>query len=366
MARKRENYDSEIVNLRAFYIRLLGKIWQLFAAALVGAVIFGGVYYLSNTVFAPDRNYVSDSTLYIYFAYDENKGSEVDYYNAYTWNILIKTDDILNKVMDNLSAAGYLENEVSRDRVMNAMNADIPSDVRVMVFTVKDTDKDVCAAIASAANDAMVNYGETNPAFTQIKVLGTSGVKPESGTDRLVTAMIFGAITGTILIILALLIAESMNDAIYVPEIAERRYSQPVIGILTKSGQDEPSFFRNELLEVAETTLKNIDRAAVICVDDKTGYDGAVNGTDRLKEVLGSAYDESNMELLPLPLPGNDMKVKDELKKVRGVIVLIKMGKRNSAMTEHLLSQLKKLECPVLGIIITEADRRFLKQYLGL
>ena len=366
MARKQENYDNEVVNLRAFYLRLLGKLWLLPAAAIVGAALFGGIYYLKNTVFASARNYVSESTLYIYFAYDENKGTQVDFYNAYTWNILIKTDEILDTIMENLEENGYPEDRVSRDRVIGDMNADIPSDVRVMLFTVTDTDPEICDAISGAATDAMVSYGISNDAFSQIKILRRTKASAEVLTDRTATAAVFGAAIGLAVMILFQLILESMNDAIYVPEMAERRYRQPVLGILTKSGQDEPSFFRNELLELTDTAFKGINRAAVLCVDDRTGSECAKEGKKRLTQVLGSAFDEKKIELLPLALPGNDAECVDELGRVQGALLLIKMGKRNSAMTEHLLSHLKKLGCPVLGLVITDADRRFLERYLGL
>ena len=133
MAAKRENYDNEILNLRAFYLTLLRKIWILPLAALIGAIVAGGIYFLANVVYAPARNYVTESTLYIDFAYDENKGAQVDAYNAYTWNLLIRTDDntlggiiendttynILDGIMENLESAGYREGEnITRDEVV--------------------------------------------------------------------------------------------------------------------------------------------------------------------------------------------------------------------------------------------------------
>ncbi len=367
MARIRENYDGETVNLRAFYIRLISKAYLVVLSAIVMAVIFGGVYFLSNIVFAPARNYVDESTLYIYFAYDENKGTQVDYYNAYTWNVLIKTDEaIVGRIMESLKEAGYSEDTLPRDRVTSSMNADIPSDVRVMVLSITDKDEEICGAIMDAANEAMINYGKENSAFTQIELLGKSDPKPESVDDRLLTAVILGAVTGFVLMILFELIMESMNDAVYVPETAEKRYNKPVIGILTGSGKEEPAFFRNEMIECSEKILKNQGELAVLCVDDRDGKGCADAGCDRIKEVLGNSYGDLGIKLVPMPLPGHDTLASRELQNVSGAVILIKMGKRNSAMTDHLLSQLKKMDCNVFGIIIADADEKYLKRYLGL
>ena len=364
MSRKIEKYDSEIINLRAFYLRLLSRLWVVILAAVAGAAAFGLIYFLSNVVFAAPRNYYTDSTLYIYFAYDENKGTQVDYYNAYTWNTLIKTDEsIVGDAILGLKEAGY--GDVSAEVVTDSVSADIPSDVRVMVLTVKNTDRDFTEALTVAMNDALVNYGKINTAFDQIKLLGSSEVKLEIVSDRIFTAIILGAVIGFIIAILAALVLESMDDAIYIPEDAERRYRLPVFGVITKDGQEEPSFFRNELLSAYEANMKSISEVAVFCVDDRGGAELATRNTDKLKGILGSTV-SGKIKYVPMPLPGDNKDAEGSLKTVGGALIMIRAGKRNGAMTAHLISQLKKLGCPVLGMILVDVDKKFMEQYLGL
>jgi capsular polysaccharide biosynthesis protein len=364
MSRKTENYDSEIINLRAFYLRLLSKLWVVVLAAVAGAAVGGLIYFLSNVVFAAPRNYYTDSTLYIYFAYDENKGTQVDWYNAYTWNTLIKTDDaIVGDVIKGLENAGY--NGITKDVIAESVSADIPSDVRVMVLTVENPDLELTEAMTLAMNDALVNYGKNNTAFDQIKLLGRSEVKLRLLSDRICTAIILGAVAALIIAILAELILESMNDAVFIPEDAEKRYRIPVFGVITRDGQEEPSFFRNELLSAYEANMSSVMEAAVFCVDDRGGAELAVKNTDKLKAVLGSTVSE-RMKFVPLPLPGDNKDAEGSLKTVNGALIMITAGKRNGAMTAHLISQLKKMGCPVLGMILIDADKRFMERYLGL
>ncbi len=377
MASKRENYDNEILNLKAFYLVLLKKIWILPLTALIGAVIAGVIYFLATVVYAPARNYVTESTLYIYFAYDENKGTEVDFYNAYTWNLLVKAEDqnlpvkvegnILDLIMENLEKNGYREGtDITRDEVIASVNADIPSDVRVMIFTVKNPDKELSAAIADAANEALVSYGKINEAFTQIKLLGKSDTKLEIVSDRMGVAAIFGAVLGLILSILSLIFLSLVDERVYVPEDIQRRYRIPVLGVISGKGQTEPSFYRNEMIMMFREKLKGASKVCVISSDDKTGEDKAKNAISRMEEVIGDTLMKDMPALIPMPLPGNDNESLQKLSQVDGAIIAIGMGRQNGAMTEHLISLLKKLDCRIYGIVMTDADMKLLNRYLGL
>ncbi len=367
MARNKQNYDNEIVNLRAFYLRLLRKIWLIPLAAVIGAVVGGIIYFLATVVYAPARNYKAESTLYIYFAYDEDKGSQVDYYNAYTWNTLIRTDEaVIGVVMDNLKNGGNTDDRFSREKVVSALSADIPSDVRVMILTVTAPDKESCEAILEAADNALVAYGESNTAFKQIKLLGKSDPGLEVITDRSLTAIILGAACAVVLLILAELLLESMDDAIYVPEDAEKRYGIPVLGVMTSQGEEAPAFFRNELLSLTDKYLHDVCHVAVLSVDDRNDDSRATAAADRMKEIAGSNFDKLGIELIPMATPSIDTESVKKLDQVDGAVIMVSMGKRNGAMTQHQISLLRKLNCQVLGIVLTGADKNFLINYLGL
>ena len=66
MARKSKNYDNEILNLRAFYLLVLKRLWLAIVGAIVFAMVFGGVYTLKTVIDRKDARYEVNSTLYIY------------------------------------------------------------------------------------------------------------------------------------------------------------------------------------------------------------------------------------------------------------------------------------------------------------
>ena len=107
-------------------------------------------------------------------------------------------------------------------------------------------------------------------------------------------------------------------------------------------------------------------KVAVISADDTEGTENAMEGADRLKEIIGDGLKAEMPQLCVMPLPGNDNESREKLSHVDGAIILVSMGEHNGAMTEHLISLLNKLKCKIYGIVIADADMKFLSRYLGL
>ena len=372
--------NEEMLNLRSFYIRLCKKIWIIPVAAVVGALISFIIYFLATTVFGTGTTYESEATLYIDFAYDEETGTQVDYYNAYTWNTLIATDEIIDTTMNNLTEMGIGELEgsattggsidagVTRAQVMADTNADIPSDVRVMVLTITDADSDLAYAIAQATSASLVKYGESNDAFESIKVLSCNEAIASVYTDRTLVAVIFGAVLGIITCILLMMLMSLLNDAAYVPEDIEKKYHLPVIGVLSSEGTQELQYFRNLLIATANHLIAHTSDVKVVSPLDK-GEDKkyALAANTRLKEVLGNDFDFGKTSIISSQMPSAGQDAVKELDLSDGVIIAIPAGKKNlGAITENLLSELHKLDVPVLGFILTDADMKFLKRYYGI
>ncbi len=369
------------MNLRSFYLRLFRKIWIIPVALIIGALIGGGLYTLATVTFGPQRLYKADATLYINFAYDENKGSLVDYYNAFTWNTLIPTDEIMETIVEDLEKNGInvISEAVSKatdttgsgniltmDELRGAINADIPSDVRVMVLSATHADKEIADKIMRASVKAMVRYGNINDAFDSIKKLGENAARLVTYSDRTKVAVIFGAICAAVIAILGLMLIDVLDDAVYIPEDAEKRYNTSVLGTLFKNSDGNEEFFRNELKAAFTNISAGKSQIAVISMDSVT--DSAISEKDNasLRDALGTSLDESKLQLIPMAVPGS---VLDNYRKIGtcdGGILCVPYGIKKGAMTEHVIAQLKKHECPVLGIVLVRADRKFLYRYYGL
>lgn len=375
MDRTDKDHREEKLNIRSFYLRLLKKIWIIPLAGIIGAIAAFGIYTLVTVSFGPQKTYRSESRLYISFAYNEKTGSLVDWYNAYTWDkLLLPTDDILNPIIDDLKTQGIEvvssdsptevigdKKVITRDELLNAITAEIPSDIRLMLLSAQYRDKETADAIMSAAVKSMENYGRKNEAFDSIKLLGTTPARLVVYSDRSIVAAVFGAILGIVIIILILLLVAALDDAIYVPEDAEARYGIPVLGVTFKKYSD--GFFRNELVAACNKFLEGTSEIAVISTDSIRDEGKSAEDCEIIGQVLGKEVTDGKVKMIPLSVPG---KVLDNYRKIGtadGVILCVPFGVRSGTMTEHIIAQLKKHECPVLGIVISRADERFMHRY---
>ncbi|MBQ7678701.1 MAG: hypothetical protein IJT34_02505 [Butyrivibrio sp.] len=357
---------SERINLRCFYLRLLRRLWVLIPVLAAGAVTGLVTYYLAVSIFGPGIQYETNSTLYIDFAYDPETGTLVDYYNAYTWNTLIPTDEMTKPLVDALAGEGVTVAEeggqLTREALFAAIRADIPSDVRVMVVTVTHPDRGVTEAITRSVCKALVHYGKINDAFDQIRVLQSDEkAHRKVWTDRSAVAAGLGAVLFLLGALCILLLMEAMDDAVYVPEEAAYRYQLPVLGVLTREAEEEPSMLRGELIASVRELEKKVTASelSLFHASDREEPSAAARAAVRLGEVLGQQ--EQTFSCTPCTL-SRDLRGMPCI----GAVVAIPMGQRERAMTEHLLSQLAQREIPILGLLLTEADGAFLKRYYRL
>lgn len=364
MERADKGHMNETLNLRSFYLRLLKKLWLIPLAGIICALLFLGVYTLVTVTFGPARSYQTTSQFYIKFAYDENARSQVDSYNAYTWNSLMSTDEILDVIMKELQGMGY--DSLSGSDVVNDITAEIPSDVRVLLLTVKDNDRERAQAVTDAAVKSLISYGETNDAFDSIKLLNSEKAELVTYTDRSAVAAIFGLVVGLVGAVLVLMLLDAIDDAVYVPEDCETRYGLPVLGVLFK-GSDKNNIadeiFRNDLIATCRKYSEGVSDMIFISVDSVQNERHSEEDMDSLLKALGSKCPEVIRDMTAISSPG---RVLDNYRKIAtsgGVILAVPYGKKCRSMAEHTIGQLRKHGCRIVGVLLTRADRNFMKKY---
>ncbi|MBQ9590206.1 MAG: hypothetical protein IJR29_08500 [Butyrivibrio sp.] len=378
MDRNSSGHLDETMNLRCFYLRLVKKIWIVPAAAVAGALIAAFVYTLVTVSFGPERTYSASAKLYLNFAYNEQTGTQVDSYNAYTWNMFMSTDDILKPIIEELKKQGIdvIENEenssgelekkektITKDELISSITAEIPSDIRVMLLTSENSDRELADAILLASVASMENFGDINEAFDSIKNLGITPAKLVVYSDKTITAAIFGAVLAVLAVLLCLLLYDALDDAVYVPEDCEKRYGYSLLGVLFK---EKDEFFRNELMASFGKKAGHLSEIIVISTDSVKDDSLSIEDCKLLTESVAPILEETGTKLTPMAVPGT---VLDNYRKIGtcdGVILCIPYGKKNGSMTEHIIAQLVKHECPIVGIVISRADRAFLMNYYGL
>ena len=374
MSREYNGYRSEMLNLRSFYLRLIHIIWIIPAAMIIGGLIATGIYYFATVTFGPSQSYSAQSKLYLSFAYDES-GKVYDYYNAYTWNDLMSTDDILNQTMQNLAAAGIPEisdqengksgdgKGISRAEVIAGTDASIPSDGRLMVLTITNHDPQITDAILKATDASLVTFGSTHDEFESIDVRSRSEAALVTYTDRTLAAAVTGAVLAGIVTVLAFLLLDVLDDAVYVPEDCERRYHIPVLGMLPREGSAFQERLRNELIAGFDHLIRSQNSVVLIAAKDRTETTVAGKALEGLHSTLKNDFDFQKTNISAGEVPGTSLAGYRKIQQTDGVILILQAGERNGAMTEHLIGQLRKHDCPILGIVLTGVRPGFINRY---
>lgn len=386
-------YTDETLNLRSFYLRFLKKIWILPVAALIGAILAGGIYYLVTVTFGPERRYEAQARFYLTYsddAYIRNAEGErvLDWYNGATWTNFIFNDhdfllelvktmkeegvDISQERMKVLEAAGgpdisnqlqALEEvgvDVIKDESKINVKGDIISNERFLLVTINETDKELAEKLTDAFIKSLESYPTYNEskAFESIVCTSKSDVYLEKTDNRIAVAIVFGAILAAVLAFLAILLIDAVDEAIYVPEECEKRYGIRVLGTVFQ-GNEACDLLSGELAGLYDKYVADKENIVLISSDAANDASFSEKDLESLKKTLGSDYDEKLSKITAIS--GSD-----NIGAVDGAILTVPYGKKNAAMTEHLISQLKKIECPVLGIVFTRADFKFIKRYYGI
>ena len=341
-------FREEELNIRCFYLRLLQRVWVLPVSACVCALcaylLYGAVTRVTQPVL-----YEAKAQLYLHFVENATNDKVYDYYNAYTWNDLLGSDPVRVLIRecaaDAISVSSYPEGgafieETGRENMPEVcmrmydegtltLTALQPSDIRILWITATAEEADCAAWFAHTVSRALVLYGEKNEVFRSIEVLREEAPAQVRYPEREKTAAVAGALLGVIAAAFALLIAHLADDAVYVPEDAEKRYGLPVVAVMPRPGTPDasvPALLREEadryFRSLADAGKKHVLLNAATTEEERSGAD---------VYLLEAAY-----------------------------------GQKNGTLTAHVLSQARARGEAVTGIVFTGADMTFLKRYYRL
>lgn len=325
-------YMNEGMDCKKILLLFLKKIWMAVLAAALGAALGGGIYLFHHVALSNNREYQAVSKLYLYFAPDET-GEVYQWYNGYTWNDLMSTERILNGTMS------YLPDTYTEEEVIAATTANIISDIRILTITITTSDPNMTSEILKATDRSLVEMGEREKEFTEIEVIEETEAKLVTADSRLVQAVLTGLVVVLILFLIAMSLAYVLDDRIYVPEDLKCFTELPFAGfIFTNKAEDN----------------KNSEEPAIL---RKLHEDLELNRAHLMKESGIIDTLELNKE------SSVTEEICDKMRKTDGIILIIPFGKIDRASLSYRIDQLTLQKCKVVGIIIKNADMRFLKWY---
>ena len=262
-------------------------------------------------------------------------------------------------ISNQLQALEEVGVDVIKDESRINVKGDIISNERFLLVTINETDKELVEKMTDAFVKSLESYPTYNAskAFESIVCTSKSDVYLEKANNRIVVAIIFGAILAAVLAFLAILLIDAVDEAIYVPEECEKRYGIRVLGTVFQ-GNEACDLLRGELAKLYDKYVADKENIVLISSDAADNASFSEKDLESVKKTLGSEYDNKLSKVKAISA--------SEIGAADGAILAVPYGKKNAAMTEHLISQLKKIECPVLGIVFTRADFKFIKRYYGI
>ena len=313
---ERKGYMEQGMDFKRLVLVLGKKIWLILAAVVVGAVLGGITYKIVTNITNGEPEYRASADYYISFF-----ESGPDYYNAYTWDGILRDDPIVDYALE------LLPDEITKDMVKEAVSGEMLGDYRILTVHVNAETKEKADLIAAAYQEALWNFGQEMDLLDKVEVWSQEEAVPFEKNNKTANAAFLGALLAVVLVVFGLLFYYVLEDAVYVERDARERFGLPVYGLLTKG---------NDSLQ------KQIF-------------------TDNLKFIFGEAEVETwNGEFVPA---AEDYQ---RLRSVENLLVNIPWGRNNCRQIERVLRQLELQKCEVKGIVITEAEDKFVKAYYAV
>ena len=346
---------KETLNVKLLFLHLLRKCPLILIGALVGALLFGGGYYLKTFVFAPAPDYETRSELYLTYA-PEVKLENI-YINDYTWQTLAASDACLEEVMAELPG-GF-----DKEYLKSVATAGLESDVRLVIIKVVTKNPEEAAQIANAYEKAIIKLGEKMADIEEVQVF-TSAAKAERKAvdNRTLRMSITGAVVGAVFALVILLFAFAVDDSVVLPEQTQMRYEIPTLLCLDGNGNAITDWNKEAGKQNLEHALEGKTKVYLSDVSSETGC-----GKEDIKDLTEKiASLTSAKEVLQCADGINEKpEIVSAIKDSDGVILLLHAGNRKGKLLERALDLLKTQNIPVLGFVLYGTNKRRLLRYLG-
>jgi len=334
---ERKNYMEQGMDLKRLVLVLGKKIWLVVAAAVLGAILGGLTYKVVTNITDGEPEYRASADYYITFFKDG-----ADYFNAFTWDGILRDDPIVDYALTLLSE------EITKDMVKAAVSGEMLGDYRILTVHVNASTPELANTIAKAYQESLWNFGQEMELLDEVKLWSQEEAVVFEKNNKAGNAAFLGALIGVLLVAFGLAFYYVLEDAVYVEKDAEKRFGLPVYGLLTK-GNDELQ------KQIYDANMKYVFGTS--SCSDKNNVADEENPANQYEIGEIKIW---NGEMIPT------MDDFASLREVKNLLVNIPWGRNNGRQVERVLSQLQLQGCEVKGIVITEADDVFVKAYYAV
>ncbi len=234
----KSSFDTREIDLRRLWRQFLRRLWIVIVATVVGAVAGFGIYVLYSNVKSGNTVYRIRNDYYMTFNLEEFPNG-VDYYNAYTWDGILRDDPIVNKALET-------DPSLTKQQILDSVTGEILGDYRILTVVVTGTDKELVQRISDAYKVALPAFADVIDMLKSIDIWTDAEIEVYDAYTREPNAAFLGGLIGLLVSLFAVLMYGIFDDAIYTERDWRIRY--PQIPYLGKRDTDEYNTNRSHLL----------------------------------------------------------------------------------------------------------------------
>ena len=227
------------VDLRRLWRQFKKRFWIVLATTAIGAVCGFAAYVIYSNIKSGNTVYRIRNDYYISFNHEDFPNG-VDYYNAYTWDGILRDDPIVNVALENASG-------VTKQQILDSVTGEILGDYRILTVVVTGTDSDLIQKISDAYKVALPAFADKIDMLSGIELWTDAQIEVYDAYTREGNAAFLGGLIGLLCSLFAVLLYAIFDDRIYTERDWIMRY--PDIPYLGKRDTDEYKVNREHLLE---------------------------------------------------------------------------------------------------------------------
>lgn len=385
-------YSKEPVDFRLLILVSIRRIRFVIYGICLGALLFGGTYYLVKNVLSGMPIYSAESQVYLQYI-DDVEINNI-YINKQTWESLVYNDIVTEYAADEIGR------RLSMEEIKSKVSATLLTDTRIVVVTGQSTSKAEAKMLANKYATAISRFAPELKEIEDARILKTAEDAYKVGfEDRTWEMSLTGAIVGGVVSSIILILYFVWDSSIYIPSTPEIRYGLPTIGITTdrmrkfaiytdesylgdmkRKANKKTEFYRLWLQVNYLKITKGYKKIAVVGTSLFENTDYVVNilnsivkeqreneifELDRCKIKKEDVYFSSpEYEIVAPGSVNNDPTIAETAAKCDAVIVLIKSGDHNGKLVERALDLLRIQEANVVGVILYDVNSYLIKRYV--
>lgn len=346
---KENGYMQRRMNWKKIWLLYLERIWLTVVLAASVAAIAAGCYRVVRALNSEGQFYRVSSDYYITFNFDEYETS-VDYYNAYTWDSILRDDPIVDGALANLPS------DYTKEEIKDSITGEMLGDYRILTVHSTHKDPERAQAIADAYVISMELFADKIEMLDTIELWSKEDCTAVVEDDLTANAAVLGALIGFVMALILCAIHYILDDSIYLESDFTERFDISFLGMLTRQDSD---LCRQELRDNLSYLLKQENGYHLVFAPMNISTE-KYNENEKREILFNKVKTLTDRVDEICSLQGDDL---ETLRQSNGAILMIPWGSKNGNIAEKTITFLRKQDCNIIGAIIYDADDAFLKRY---